>query len=962
MIVMLTKMDNSYYQKGINMNRLCKALWGATTLISISILFTSNVKAGTGIYIGRDVSCDDTTIIAGNTDDAEDARSVVSIVSKNDSATSISAANGFVYELPSQKYQYQLIKNMDASVETTATNEYGLAVSLFESVSTNEKAMEADPFVQKGLDRSILASLVASSCRSSQEAVELVASIIDKSGCSEGMILMVADQREAWYMEMYTGHQYAAVKLPRDVVAVFGDDYSISGVLSEYDNYIISSNLLSLPEENEFIKYNKNGEIDLHSTYANAEGYSNNDNLKKWIARKVFNSEDQSAYSSNTEYDLYFTPDCTVNCESVFSLLRNRYEDTNYENDGSYAAENQTIGNQKVSESHVIQIVSNAPAKMADVMWVNLSQPNYAPYLPLSNIVEELPQQFTHVVEDNGYYEDSASYSFGKINAISNRDSINVGKGIREYYENIEALYLSLTCDKLQYEWTDLYNESPEEARKSIADYTVDLFKKTFEDSKKICDDAIWYMMNTDTSNSEESESITDETVEGETAIKSGFVIGFDLKEYAELLGWEYVESEAGILLSRGDDNIILKYNEDNNYESEMIVSAPESYDEEEVESEEAMAAGNIPEVNIDLTIEIPQEVEDEVSSIRSALDGDFADYIAEKIDSVPDDGISKTDLLGIIEDMKNNLLELVSIEFSHYVEDVPFEEFADDDVRQQASMVFEIVEGKVAELVEAYFDRVISSVKNDLTKENLTKDEAQAILTGLNDDIEGIVGDYLSTDITTLIAESIDVEKIEDILNETATALANVVEKYTGFAVSDISDEEVLAFFENMDPEIKEGLGELFGVDIDAAIIDFKNSMDEKDVSNEDDGTDVDSNDDAEENSDAEDDKYYEEYELSDEAIKILEEALAGEYASDDDSDETHSDEADTKRDEEDALPPSEALEEEENGKPSDEEIDEESDVTSGESYKLYMYKANGKIYVSPQLMKILIKGSKTL
>jgi len=39
---------------------------------------------------------------------------------------------------------------------------------------------------------------------------------------------------------MYNGHQYAAVKLPVDVVCAFGNEFSLE-YLSDYEDYVTSS-------------------------------------------------------------------------------------------------------------------------------------------------------------------------------------------------------------------------------------------------------------------------------------------------------------------------------------------------------------------------------------------------------------------------------------------------------------------------------------------------------------------------------------------------------------------------------------------------------------------------------------------------------------------------------------------------------------------------------------------------
>lgn len=49
-------------------------------------------------------------------------------------------------------------------------------------------------------------------------------------GSSESNTFMIADQQEAWYLESYSGHQWCAVKMPEDAVAVFGNECMLGSV------------------------------------------------------------------------------------------------------------------------------------------------------------------------------------------------------------------------------------------------------------------------------------------------------------------------------------------------------------------------------------------------------------------------------------------------------------------------------------------------------------------------------------------------------------------------------------------------------------------------------------------------------------------------------------------------------------------------------------------------------------
>ena len=174
--------------------------------------------------------------------------------------------NGFSWPLPDTTYRYVCIPLTTVAQETAeaaredaagACNECGLAVSATVTGYICKEADHADPGVEGGICEFDIAGLVAASCTTAREAVELLAGIIDEKGTFEQNIIMVTDAEEAWYMETYTGHQYAAVKMPRDCVAVFGNEFMLGDIEEGYEETIVSPELYSLPEEKGFARYNE---------------------------------------------------------------------------------------------------------------------------------------------------------------------------------------------------------------------------------------------------------------------------------------------------------------------------------------------------------------------------------------------------------------------------------------------------------------------------------------------------------------------------------------------------------------------------------------------------------------------------------------------------------------------------------------------------------------------------------
>lgn len=101
-----------------------------------------------------------------------------------------------------------------------------------------------DPYVKDGLAESGLTSIVLPSVKTAREGVELIAKIVEEKGAAEGNIVTIADKEGVWYMEILSGHQYAAILFPEDRFAVFPNTFFLGHVdLSDTERTIASKDL-----------------------------------------------------------------------------------------------------------------------------------------------------------------------------------------------------------------------------------------------------------------------------------------------------------------------------------------------------------------------------------------------------------------------------------------------------------------------------------------------------------------------------------------------------------------------------------------------------------------------------------------------------------------------------------------------------------------------------------------------
>ncbi|MEG1431288.1 MAG: C69 family dipeptidase, partial [Oscillospiraceae bacterium] len=175
---------------------------------------------------------------------------------------------------------------------------------------------EADPTVKAGLREAILPAYVAATSKTAKEGVTNMLSAVDTYGSAEGNILMVADQNEAWLVELYGGHQYAAMKMPTDKVAVFGNQFMIETVdPTDTENYIFSKDLFATIDKLG-LAVKENGQYHLAKSICD-KTRSDNSNMRTWVGHQVLAPSTAGDYQNEIFYPLFYKPDGKVALQDV---------------------------------------------------------------------------------------------------------------------------------------------------------------------------------------------------------------------------------------------------------------------------------------------------------------------------------------------------------------------------------------------------------------------------------------------------------------------------------------------------------------------------------------------------------------------------------------------------------------------------------------------------------------------
>lgn len=478
-------------------------------LVVVLALSSTGALACTGVYVGKQASADGTTILARSVDThpvlTPSLEIVVDRVENTPGRTLTGGYTDFSYDLPDTTYKYTstpFASCAGGGYASAAVNEMGVAVTATVTAYIQSAWNDVDPMnYDTGLTEYVVTDLIASCASTAREGVEVVARAIETNGNAEQNIIMIADQNEAWYIETYTGTQWCAVKMPEDMVAVFGNQFMLQGVDADSEDVIHSEALFTLPEEAGLAVYDEDGSMNLFNTYSGAGRLANYANRRTWMGHVLLAPSTAGEYDTYTNYPLFYEPDEPVGLEDIFELFRNRFEGTQWAPDETGRIDQRVIGTETQAMSHVIQIFDDVPAEIAGVTWMCMANAEHSVYLPVSGLITDTADAYAYNpdYEETVYDPDMASVCFQRLCSLAEQDREYYGAGVRDFWHQKE-LSLIEEYPAVYAEMAELYASDPEAAAEYITDWTVALQEETLEECNTMFDELMLYMMNnTDT-------------------------------------------------------------------------------------------------------------------------------------------------------------------------------------------------------------------------------------------------------------------------------------------------------------------------------------------------------------------------------------------------------------------------------------------------------------------------------
>ena len=470
-----------------------------------AVLFASRrARACTGVYVGKKVSRDGGTIIARTLDlypltTLMRKQAVPAVRGKPGRV--LKGIDGFSWPLPENTYAYVCTPAVSSDgrgrYASAAVNEKGLAVTGTVTAWINPQARQMDPPADDGLCEEVIPDLIASCCRTAREGVELIARVMEKIGSAEQNIILLADPGEAWYVETYTRKNWAALRLPEDRAAVFGNEFMLEGHAPGEEGFLCSPGLFDMPMRAGIACFDARGRMDLFRTYAGS--FSDFANGRTWWGRCAFAPTQAGEYRTDRKFPLRFRPEGKIGPKDVMELFRSRFEGTPYCPEETGRKDWRVLGSESTCTSHVLCVYEGLPEEASAVGWFSLANAEHSVYLPLSALVTELDPAFSRdqsAAEGRHYDPALASVRFKRLCALCEQDRAMYGAGVRALFSRLEVEWIAQAGEVNLQAAKSLNRGDPAGARRLWTEFAQKTEKTALAQADRMWEELIWYMMD----------------------------------------------------------------------------------------------------------------------------------------------------------------------------------------------------------------------------------------------------------------------------------------------------------------------------------------------------------------------------------------------------------------------------------------------------------------------------------
>ncbi|MGO3732597.1 MAG: C69 family dipeptidase [Vagococcus sp.] len=426
-----------------------------------TVLVSTTADACTTVLVGKDASVDGSTMIARNEDMGTAWAKHFYVRAANSNPTEhVSKGNGFKITLPKEHMKYTATPEWDDSeglYESAGINSKNVTMSATESATTKEKVLKLDPHVEDGLAEDSLVTVVLPYITSAEDGVDTLAKIVEEKGSAETNGIIFSDKNDIWYMELLTGHEWVAVRVPDDQYAVIANTLTIQTIdWKDTKNVKYSKGLKEFIEKNK-LSDKKDNDISIKDAFADTESDAEYNTPRIWDGQRILTPSSDKKITDD-DFELFMKADKKITLARVGFVLRSHFNGTKFDTyTGSEPTKYRPINVPRSMESHILQVRNDVPEEISAIHWLALGVPETSSYVPFYAGITETPKSYqmgTDVADS-----DSAYWTYRTTNALT-----------VPYYKEFKKEEILPTRKKVRKQLNEDLAKTDKEAEKLIKD------------------------------------------------------------------------------------------------------------------------------------------------------------------------------------------------------------------------------------------------------------------------------------------------------------------------------------------------------------------------------------------------------------------------------------------------------------------------------------------------------------
>ena len=398
-------------------------------------------------------------------------------------------------------------------------NEKGVSISATESLSSMKSAVTSiDPSVSRGnggITEVDVTSLILMQAETARGACELLAKVIDTVGAGGREGLFLSDQKEVWYFQWFTGHQYVAAKCPDNMVGFSPNitgNVGPNGVVDITDkaNFIVSPNLVNIAVQAGVYVGDPTDPGNLNKIKA-CDSYGSTTNHQTGRMRIGWgllygytkDAEVTANVPGNVYMDFFLKPRDSKNY-SLYEALR-MFAGRGQGTDWVAASGIATPG---TVECSVYELRPNMPSDIATVHWMTMAPPEFNVFLPYySNLITQVYEKMHS--PDAGRYNPSGQTGYDNTNPDNNSmywilrelhtqcnlsdlvERARIGDGVLNFWEKYQKALIADQALVDQRMINILRNEGVARAEEVATAISIGLCEQTYKYAKDLLAEVI---------------------------------------------------------------------------------------------------------------------------------------------------------------------------------------------------------------------------------------------------------------------------------------------------------------------------------------------------------------------------------------------------------------------------------------------------------------------------------------